>query len=214
LYGIYDANSNTNTDIVGARSTNLQQQSVTNEFTQSFGTNSVEVRITSNNAVGTGKKGWYLDLTKADGSAEGERMISNPKIRNGRITFVTIVPGADPCNPGGKTRLTQLDAASGSRLDTAPFDLNADGTIDTSDLADVTLSNNTHQQTAVSSITVQVDYGTTPGVIAGSNADYYYISGDDRDRTGPNPLGGDDIFGVQGSPGDNAHGRQSWRQLR
>lgn len=214
LYGIYDNNTNTNSDVVGARASDLQQQTVTDEFTQTFGSNSVEVRLTSDNTVPSNKRGWYLDLVKASGTAEGERMISNPRIRNGRITFITIVPGSDPCTPGGKTRLTQLDAASGSRLPSAPFDLNGDGVIDASDQATVTLPNNNTQQIPPASVTVQVDYGTTPGVIAGNNADYYYVSGDDRDRTGPNPLGGDDIFGIQGSPGDNARGRQSWRQIR
>jgi len=62
---------------------------------------------------------------------------------------------------------------------------------------------------------VSVDYGTSPGIISGNNLEMYYISGDDRDRESSAPFkDGDDIDGEQGTPGDNARGRQSWRQIR
>lgn len=214
LYGIYDNNSGANSDIV-VRS-ELLQQTILSEFTATFGSTSREVRVTSDNAVTTTTRGWYLDLLDAPnppGTARGERMISTPRVRNGRVIFVTIVPGGtDPCAQGGKTRLTELDAVSGSRLDDAPLDLNGDGLINDDDNVEIVLPDNTRVDVPVSSVTLGVNYGTAPGVISGGDAEYYYISGDDNG--GPNPLGADDIQAERGAPGDNARGRQSWRQLR
>lgn len=215
LYGIYDNNAMAAGDIVSGRS-DLLQQKIDAEFTQTFDAKQIEVRVTSDNAMTTGKRGWYLDLLNPPnppGTARGERMVSNPRVRNGRILFVTVVPGgSDPCLPGGKTRLTELDMVTGSRLKTPPFDLNGDGVIDDEDLAEVTLTDGTRIDVPVTSVTVAVDYGTSPGVIASADAEFYYISGDKNEQS--NPLGGDDIYGIQGAPGDNARGRQSWRQVR
>jgi type IV pilus assembly protein PilY1 len=211
LYGVYDA---------GATVTRSQlvQQTIDYEFTQTVGANPVEIRITSDNQQTTTSRGWYMDLLTPPyppGTQAGERMIANPRVRNGRVLFVTVVPGADPCVPGGKTRLIQLDVTTGVRPSESPFDLNGDGTINDADMVQVTLANGTQISMPVSSVTVAVDYGTSPGVISSSNFEVYYISGDDRDRTGPTPcLTGNDICGIRGSPGDNARGRQSWRQIR
>jgi len=209
LYGIYDSGGTV------ARS-DLLQQTITTELTQTVGTASVEVRITSNNQPTSSNKGWYMDLLNPpSGTQAGERMIANPRVRNGRVLFVTVVPGSDPCTPGGKTRLMELNVNTGARLDGSPFDLNGDGRIDDNDFVQVTLPDGTRQPFPVSSVAVSVDYGTSPGIISGNNMEVYYISGDDRDRVGSAPfLDGDDIVGIQGTPGDNARGRQSWRQIR
>jgi type IV pilus assembly protein PilY1 len=212
LYGIYDNYTNTASDVVSGR-TNLLQQTIAHEVTQTFGTTSREVRVTSANNPTTGTRGWYLDLLTPAGANTGERMIANPRIRNGRILFVSIVPGSDPCAPGGKSRLTELDVVTGGAPPSPPFDLNGDGRIDDNDLVTITLPDGTTQRVAPASLTLIVDYATSPGVIASSTADYVYISGDDRDRP-PGDLGSEDIQGIRRAPGDNAHGRQSWRQIR
>jgi type IV pilus assembly protein PilY1 len=214
LYGIYDNYSNTASDVLPDNDrTVLLQQTITHEFTQSFGTTSHEVRITSSNNNMTSKRGWYLDMLTTAGAQTGERMVANPRIRNGRILFVSSVPGSDPCVLGGKSRLTELDMVTGARPLDPPFDLNGDGRIDGDDTATITLPDGTTQRVAPTSIALIVDYATSPGVIASTSADYVYISGDDRDRDS-GPLGGEDIQGIRRAPGDNARGRQSWRQIR
>lgn len=53
-------------------------------------------------------RGWFIELLKADGSAEGEKVVSSPIIFGGVIYFTTYIPepaaavvGTDPCeNPG------------------------------------------------------------------------------------------------------------------
>src|SRR4051812_24569670 len=130
------------------------------------------------------------------GTAAGERVIASPRVRNGRVLFVTVVPGSDPCAPGGKTRLMELDVFSGSRLDYSPFDLDGNGVIDDHDFVEITLPDGTKQPYPISSVVLGVDYGTSPGIISGSNREIYYVTGDDRDRTDDGPFfGGDDITG-------------------
>jgi len=211
LYGIYDSG----TAITNGR-TNLRQQTIDKEVTQS----GVKVRITSNNQIQTGDRGWYMDLLipPTPGTAEGERMIANPRVRNGRALFVTVVPGSDPCVPGGKTRFTELDIFSGSRLDDPPFDVNGDGRVDDNDMIVITLPDGTKERYSASSIELDLNYGTSPGMIANDNTDVFYVTGEDPDTTpapGTTPfITNDSLRGIRADPGPNAHGRQSWRQLR
>lgn len=47
----------------------------------------------------TGKKGWYLDFP--DSAVSGERAVTNALLRDGTIYFNSLIPGSDPCAPGG-----------------------------------------------------------------------------------------------------------------
>ena len=53
--------------------------------------------------------GWYVDL-----NLSGERVNADPFIAHTTVTFVTNVPSADPCKPGGSSHLFQFDLVSGS----------------------------------------------------------------------------------------------------
>jgi type IV pilus assembly protein PilY1 len=85
----------------------------------------------------TSKKGWKLDLMEAS-KYEGEKVISQPLLRQGRIIFVSIVPeNADRCVGGGSSWLTEVDAMTGLPLTKPVFDTNNDGRIDGDDDANI-----------------------------------------------------------------------------
>jgi type IV pilus assembly protein PilY1 len=155
-------------------------------------------RITSNSPVDwTVHRGWYLDLPVA-----GERQVSDSVLRNNRIIFTTLIPNVAICQSGGTGWLMELDAFSGSRLVESPFDLNSDQQFDDKDLVEVT-SNGTKQKVAISGLQSTQGILPSPTVLASGNTEIKYNSGS---------AGG--IFVTTENPGDNASGRQAWRQLQ
>jgi len=77
-----------------------------------------------------GKKGWYFDLTKTDGTAEGERMVTSSKVYNlaePTLLASSIIPVIDPCVPGGKGYGNTISPFTGARLGKGFFDLNRNG---------------------------------------------------------------------------------------
>ena len=84
----------------------------------------------------TTKDGWKLDLMEV--TPDGEKVISQPLLRQGRIIFVSIVPeNADRCVGGGSSWLTEVDAMTGLPLTKPVFDTNNDGRIDGDDDANI-----------------------------------------------------------------------------
>ncbi len=81
-------------------------------------------------------RGWLIDLKLKDADPEGERVVVAPQVRNGRVFFVSMIPG-NLCSSGGSSWITTLDALDGSRLDYTPFDYNLDGGFDNNDLLKV-----------------------------------------------------------------------------
>jgi type IV pilus assembly protein PilY1 len=74
-----------------------------------------------------------MDLVPPSGPA-GERVISTPLLKYGRVIFVTLIPSAgDPCVPGGDSWLMELDAVSGAAPSSSVFDFNNDGKFDNYD---------------------------------------------------------------------------------
>jgi type IV pilus assembly protein PilY1 len=76
--------------------------------------------------------GWYFDLP-----VTGERVVSDVIIRDGNAIVITFAPEEAPCGIGGDSIVHEMDAASGGRLLTAEFDINADAAIDTADLINI-----------------------------------------------------------------------------
>jgi type IV pilus assembly protein PilY1 len=71
-------------------------------------------------------RGWYIDFKD---SAQGERMVYDPQIRNGKMIFTTLIPidtATNPCLAGGTSWLTDVDALTGGPLAYPPFDVNGD----------------------------------------------------------------------------------------
>lgn len=131
FYGIWDSSG-----VASPTRSDLLQQSVLGEQTPSGATTSY--RLTSNNTMvwkygavppTPSYVGWYIDLPTT-----GERVVSNPILRDDRIIFTTVIPSNDPCSAGGDGWLMELNASNGGRLDQSPFDVNGDGVIDVNDL--------------------------------------------------------------------------------
>jgi type IV pilus assembly protein PilY1 len=106
--------------------TKLQQQTIDYE--------SATARVVSTNPVTwASKQGWYLDLLPPSGTAQGERVLSIPLLRYGRVIFNTSIPSSDPCTLGGTGWLMELDAATGGNLSYSALDMNSDGLFNSGD---------------------------------------------------------------------------------
>lgn len=111
-------------------SVKLQQQSIVYE--------DANARVVSTNSVNWAtKQGWYLDLLPPSGTAQGERVLSAPLLRFGRVIFNTAIPSSDPCVLGGTGWLMELDAATGGNLSYSALDMNSDGLFDEGDYVTV-----------------------------------------------------------------------------
>ncbi len=203
FYGVWDNNATV------ARS-DLQVQSITNEK-ESGGFN---LRATSNTAVNyPTKKGWYMDLLKPSATtSDGERVVSFPLLRNGRIIFNTLTPippdGTAICGTAseGTSWLMEMDALTGSRLpDTAdgvPWDITGDGKIDASDLLAFTDGGN---HISASGKQSNVGIAGTPAVISAGKLEYKYTSGSKQAEI--------EVTTESAPPSTSPGFRQSWRQL-
>ncbi|MGB5259333.1 MAG: PilC/PilY family type IV pilus protein [Gammaproteobacteria bacterium] len=191
FYGILDTGSNfTGRGSLGAQSV-VYQGAV----------NGIPVRVTSDNATGT--RGWYMDLPDS-----GERSVANPILRAGRIIFVTTVPSSDPCLSGGNSWLMELNALNGKRLDIPPFDLNGDGLFSLLDYVQVNFDVNGDGTVDSSDVLPPSGKGfstllPTPGILTSVNTEYKYT-----------PTSSGSLEMTTENPGQFALGRQSWGQLR
>ncbi len=208
FYGIYDPNTCTATGCAAADATsgrtNLAAQTIDEEPTFSYTgpdgeTASATVRITSANPAGL--RGWFMDLVSPS-DFQGERVVSNPILRNDRIVFTTLIPDIDPCKPGGSSWLMEMDALTGKRLSESPFDLNRDGKFDDADLA--LLADGTTKWPA-SGIKSTVGITPEPGVLTDPSKGIEY-------KYTPGTSGNIQMIGE--NPGSGNVGRQSWRQIR
>ncbi len=214
FYGIWDNFTDSTWD-VGGRS-DLQQQTILAEDIQTFTnpTTNVDhtypVRVTSNNSVDySTKKGWYLDFTLPNSSTTiGERQVTNPLLRSGKIIFTTLIPTTDVCNAGGDSWLMELDARTGSRLNYSPFDFNHTGTFTTQDFVQYTpQGSQTPESVPASGKKLPVGSAATPGVMSAGDLEFKYTSGVGQQ-------GNYDIDVTTENPGPSAYGRQSWVQLK
>jgi Tfp pilus tip-associated adhesin PilY1 len=81
--------------------------------------------------------GWYFSLihsSQASSSPEGERVVRNVVIRDGKAIVISTTPNSSPCSGGGDSIIHEIDAATGGRLRVAQMDINDDGVIDENDL--------------------------------------------------------------------------------
>lgn len=193
FYGLHDEGSR----ITGGRSA-LKQQKVVVEVS-AFG---FDLRLTTNYEPGPSDRGWFIDLPTA-----GERQVSRPVLRGGRIIFTTLIPNTAMCSAGGTSWLMEMDALSGSRLEQTPFDLNGDGKFNSADWA--TGTGDFDGDGTPETITIPVSGKKskegiikTPAIIGAGEKEYKYASG----------TSGNVEITVE--PGGGSDGRQSWRQLR
>jgi type IV pilus assembly protein PilY1 len=190
LYGIVD----TTAGMTALDRTDLLQQSITSQSMETFGTETVVVRVVSDNVFDPViHQGWYIDLTFED----GERVISEATFPSGpqqrRVRFSTLVPDNNPCGTGRRGFIMDLDIVAGSRTGYTVFDLNRDGQYDDFDK----LSGD---------VVSGLDWGQGERALVLTPAD----------NTGEPPefiYTGEGEF-IQGLGEEGLGGRQSWQQLR
>lgn len=206
FYGVWDnlSSSGTSTTALVTLS-DLVKQTIDTQGTASF-TNSTtsvtytyEYRTTSSNVVTyPTKKGWYMPLltptpTAASPSYDGERVVSAPLLRAGRVVFATLIPSTDSCSFGGDSWIMEIGASSGASLSSPAFDLNNDGGFTAADSVGGSV---------VSGIKSSEGIVKTPAVISAGGIEYKYASG----TTG-------NIQKVS-EKGTAAVKRTSWRQVQ
>jgi type IV pilus assembly protein PilY1 len=200
FYGVWDKNQNSYTTMT---TSSFLTQTITNQFTQSFDTDqdgtpdeAFQLRDVSDNLIDWDvHTGWELQLIPANIENTpnvanfGERQVSNAIVRNGRVIFTTLIPSTVECEFGGTSFLMQLDFRDGSALEFPAFDLNGDGEYDGDD-------------TSASGRASDVGIMPTVSILADGAQDVAFGSG-----------ASGDIDVIQLSVGNEAYGRQSWRQL-
>jgi type IV pilus assembly protein PilY1 len=201
VYAIRDKNEKGAASPVppAAGRSNLVQQSVLGDGTgQSIDYDGhVElIRVTTNNPITDGKDGWYLNLPTS-----GERQVSTPILRGGRLIFTSVIPSGDACSAGGESWLMEIDALSGSRLSESPFDLNRDRSFDVNDFApDPTNPDNPVIPASGRKSTQGII--KTPGIVTDDRIEYKFASGS---------AGGIDTT-IENA--GKQRGRQSWREIQ
>ena len=78
--------------------------------------------------IGTSHAGWYYDLP-----LDGERIINDVQLRDGRLAVICFRPDPDPCSDESSSFLMELNAFTGGGTASATFDINEDGVIDSTD---------------------------------------------------------------------------------
>lgn len=193
FYGIHDEGSR----VTGGRSA-LKEQKVVVEVSE----HGYDLRLTTQFEPGPADHGWFIDLPAA-----GERQVSRPVLRGGRIIFTTLIPSGETCSYGGTSWLMELDAITGGRLKETPFDLNGDGLFNSDDWATATGDfdgDGTPETVRVPASGKKSKEGIikTPAIIGAGEKEYKYASG----TTGN--------VEITVEPGGGGTGRQSWRQLQ
>ncbi len=213
FYGIWDPDGATppSYDRTSA-SPNLLEQTIDDEIT-ALG---AEVRIISDNTIswasdpyspgGGDHLGWYMDLINLGGSPvanSGERQVTTPVLRSGRIIFSTLIPSGSSCVFGGDGWIMELDSTDGSPLADPPFDLDKDGTFDLVD-------DGNGNMVAPGGTKSTGGAPSAPGILdAGDGKEYKYISGTDQ--------GSIQVISEQGEKdctGGCGGTRESWQQLQ
>ena len=99
--------------------------------------------------------GWYFDLP-----ANGERIVRDMTVANGKLIFTSTIPSNSPCKSGGTSYHWAVDACTGGRLGSVFFDLNGDESINGKDYINIGTDANP-MWVSVSSIGVK---GLSPAV--------------------------------------------------
>ncbi len=181
LYGIWDNGSRT------VRSS-LQAQTLTQ-----VAASGVNYRVASTNSVNyPTQRGWYINLPTS-----GERVVSTPLLRHGRVIFTTLIPSADVCLFGGNSWLVEVNATTGANLGYSVFDLDNNNLFNTSDYVPSGGS-----QVPVSGVQYTTGIVKTPAVVSAGEIEYKITS---------STSSAIDVKKEKGVPG---FPRSSWREIR
>ncbi len=207
IYAIRDKNEKDAATLVlpAAGRSNLQQQTVLDERVVDFGGFSENVRVTSANLITYAQDGWYLNLPAA-----GERAVSTPILRGGRLIFTTIVPSGDACSAGGESWLMEVNALSGARLKAAPIDLNRDRSFNKDDFVPLDPNDPASELVVVTGLRSKVGITKSPGIVVDGAFEYLFTGGSDDsddDKCEGSLCKEDGSVGLE-------RGRQSWREIQ
>ncbi len=200
FYAIWDQLSST----TAVTKSQLLQQQILGEATGTTG----NYRLVTTNAInwtapGTINLGWYMNLIESTASSNmGERVISQPILRNNNVIFSTLIPSTNICVPGGSSWLMELSAANGGTPNAVPFDVNGDGLFSSADYLSLTISGHKYTQSPAG-VQSSVGMTGTPAVFVSPNK-----------TTETKVLSGSQGLGtVTENPASGPAGRQNWRQL-
>ncbi len=222
FYALWDKNTGNATDDNSISNRNLlKEQTIITHYKitrTAKGTDYVDnLRVTSNESpcyeltkdCKAQQLGWYMELTTPNNSPS-ERVISFPLLISGNILFTTLIPSPTPCDKdtGPFSWIMELDAITGSRLGSSPFDVygaggsaTPDNKININDMVYLSVSENKSEQVAPTGLKSTVGVVKTPAVVPNKDVvDKFFggSTGEIQKVTDP------------GSP----LGRVSWRQLR
>ena len=225
MYGIWDRDDGNTVPTVTTRNSNiLQQQTITTQADETFGSNTFEVRALSDNSVtwvakdpntgnwnscsATGSCGWYLDLTDT-----GEKMVATPILRGGRLIFVTTIPSLVPCEAGGSGWLMEVDPNTGGKINLPVFDLNGDGVFDYNDNISMDDGSGNTVYEEVSGKKSKVGILQPPAVLAGVGGagDGSYGGAEGKYSSGTKDA---QIDVTIENPGMLSAGRKSWARIK
>jgi type IV pilus assembly protein PilY1 len=143
---------------------NLQVQTITLQK----GEDGEQVRAVSENVPDwASRKGWYLDLVEPGPVLNGERVVSTSLVKLNRAIFVTVIPSTDPCVPGGKSWLMELDVVNGGSFPETILDVNGDGKIDSKDDANSDDGNEDNDKVATGILLDNLGISKTPIWLSG-----------------------------------------------
>lgn len=199
-YGILDSGSK----ITSGRSA-LQSQSFIYEGDRTS-SDKTQIRVVSNTSFSysgsAAKRGWYLDLLSPNPPYSlGERIVSVPLLRYGRAIFTSIVPSSAPCEQGGYSWITEVDALTGARLTYSVFDYNSNGTFDATDYANYGSGSSAASNPVSSNKLSSQGLLKSPTVISAGEIEF---------KVGSGTAGGIVVIKEKGSVGAP---RTSWRQI-
>jgi type IV pilus assembly protein PilY1 len=70
--------------------------------------------VTAGVTLATGSKGWYIDLGITSGVAQ--RVILNPVVFNGIVSFATLLTSGDACSPTGQSQIYAVNYATATSV--------------------------------------------------------------------------------------------------
>ncbi|MFC4260130.1 pilus assembly protein [Marinobacter lacisalsi] len=163
LYGVYDDGKASGLDRGDLLTQTIETQSTANYMVQNGATTetqSLDIRIISDNAMGATDKGWHMDLD----TSSGERVVSPAGFPSGypvtRVRFSTLIPETNVCSTGQEGYIMDLDLLTGGQTENAVFDLNRDGEYGAGDAANSQVVNGVRNVLSGERISVIMDRGT------------------------------------------------------
>ena len=144
------------------------------------------------------RSGWYLNLPTS-----GERSVTDPAIRAGKVVFNTLIPNTDACGFGGTGWVMEVDVMTGNRYDKPTFDTNGDDDISIADLVSYNGDPDNTSGRQITSIPAAAGFLYAPLVSGKTPKENKYVN----ESSG-------NVEKILEGAGAGAQGRKSWRELQ